>query len=593
MRWGDGQLDVDDALITYRYAENLATGQGFVYNAGERLLGTSTPLYTLLLAGGHLLGVPTLTTSAVLNLLASLAVVWLTMQLTWRLSGSLGAALLAAAFLLTQGGFMRYSMAGMETPLYTGLLLLTFWAVVQERYRWAALIAGATAIMRLDGVAVGGALFLAYLLHQRRLPWPAIGIYAISLLPWALFALLYFGSPIPHSLVAKQGHLKVYGHSRYWIWETLFTNQYGAPTTLLAMLPIGLLRVFRRNGLAQGWTTIVIWLVAYLVAYTLVGIDFYEWYAVPAYPVLAIFVGIGLHTLWAALADWLSDQRWPRLAGYVSAAMILYWFIAYGQHVYASVTSFQGYLTNVEGPRNRAGQWLQAHTAPDATVYAGAIGHVGYFANRYLFDGAGLVTLPEQLQSARPDYYAVDGWVPDSPDCGLFKEFLPPAGADNPPMLISACHQTPLAEIGGLSLAYIRIGQQVRKPNRYWTTLDKPLLELQWHVQQPVVAGEWAVYMHYLDAEGHRLMQSDHQLGRQIDGSVYPVDQWQADERIYTYVGLPDEWDTQADTIAALRLGVWNPATQEYLPITTQQEGLRIQEGLLVPLQHGEFQLDR
>ncbi|MCB0187901.1 MAG: hypothetical protein KDE31_26715, partial [Caldilineaceae bacterium] len=51
MLWGDGQLDVDDAFITYRYAENLATGQGFVYNAGERLLGTSTPLYTLLLAG--------------------------------------------------------------------------------------------------------------------------------------------------------------------------------------------------------------------------------------------------------------------------------------------------------------------------------------------------------------------------------------------------------------------------------------------------------------------------------------------------------------------------------------------------------------
>ncbi|MCB0187900.1 MAG: hypothetical protein KDE31_26710, partial [Caldilineaceae bacterium] len=98
------------------------------------------------------------------------------------------AALLAAAFLLTQGAFMRYAMAGMETPLYTGLILLTFWAVLQERYHWAALLAGATATMRLDGVAVGGALFLAYLLHQRRLPWPALGIYAITLLPWALFA---------------------------------------------------------------------------------------------------------------------------------------------------------------------------------------------------------------------------------------------------------------------------------------------------------------------------------------------------------------------------------------------------------------------
>ena len=42
----------DDPYITARYARNLATGHGFVYNEGERVLGTTTPLTTLLLAGG-------------------------------------------------------------------------------------------------------------------------------------------------------------------------------------------------------------------------------------------------------------------------------------------------------------------------------------------------------------------------------------------------------------------------------------------------------------------------------------------------------------------------------------------------------------
>jgi hypothetical protein len=41
---------VDDAYITFRYARNIASGVGFVYNAGERVLGTTTPAYTLLLA---------------------------------------------------------------------------------------------------------------------------------------------------------------------------------------------------------------------------------------------------------------------------------------------------------------------------------------------------------------------------------------------------------------------------------------------------------------------------------------------------------------------------------------------------------------
>ena len=36
---------VDDAYITFRYARNVATGVGFVYNAGDRVLGTTTPAY--------------------------------------------------------------------------------------------------------------------------------------------------------------------------------------------------------------------------------------------------------------------------------------------------------------------------------------------------------------------------------------------------------------------------------------------------------------------------------------------------------------------------------------------------------------------
>jgi hypothetical protein len=48
----------DDAYITYRYARNLVTGHGFAYNPGEHVLGTTTPLFTLLLALLAKAGVP-------------------------------------------------------------------------------------------------------------------------------------------------------------------------------------------------------------------------------------------------------------------------------------------------------------------------------------------------------------------------------------------------------------------------------------------------------------------------------------------------------------------------------------------------------
>jgi len=43
-----GQI-YDDPYITFTYAENLATGEGFVFNPGEQVLGTTAPGYAFLL----------------------------------------------------------------------------------------------------------------------------------------------------------------------------------------------------------------------------------------------------------------------------------------------------------------------------------------------------------------------------------------------------------------------------------------------------------------------------------------------------------------------------------------------------------------
>lgn len=40
----------EDAFITFRVAQQVASGNGFVYNLGEPIYGSTTPLLTLLLA---------------------------------------------------------------------------------------------------------------------------------------------------------------------------------------------------------------------------------------------------------------------------------------------------------------------------------------------------------------------------------------------------------------------------------------------------------------------------------------------------------------------------------------------------------------
>src|SRR4030042_5328460 len=51
LAWRFSSWYYDDPFITYRYAWNLIHGVGFVYNLGERVLSTTTPFFTILLAG--------------------------------------------------------------------------------------------------------------------------------------------------------------------------------------------------------------------------------------------------------------------------------------------------------------------------------------------------------------------------------------------------------------------------------------------------------------------------------------------------------------------------------------------------------------
>jgi hypothetical protein len=59
------ELRHDDAFITFRYARNIAEGAGFVFNPGEHVLGTTSPLFTLVAAGLYVLVGEALPTAAI------------------------------------------------------------------------------------------------------------------------------------------------------------------------------------------------------------------------------------------------------------------------------------------------------------------------------------------------------------------------------------------------------------------------------------------------------------------------------------------------------------------------------------------------
>lgn len=212
----------DDALISFRYAEQLATGAGLEWNPGSRVEGYANFLWVLLVAGMRALGASAPAAGRTLaGLAAGLTVVLVTMiarrereRPSWIVLG------LAPLPLVLAFPFQYWTAMRLEGPLLSMLLLLGTHLFVLEQQRgprWpSALVYLALALTRLEGAVfvaapviylLSGVRSLAdiKLLARRRGPW--LGLFCAGLAVYQLFRVWYFGQLLPNTFHAKMaGH---------------------------------------------------------------------------------------------------------------------------------------------------------------------------------------------------------------------------------------------------------------------------------------------------------------------------------------------------------------------------------------------------
>ncbi|HSJ53958.1 MAG TPA: hypothetical protein VLC52_09450, partial [Anaerolineae bacterium] len=196
-----GRNGYDDPFITFRYAQNLLAGDGFVYNVGQRTLSTTAPLYGLLLAGLGLVwpDLPILAnTLSALSLVLAAAVLFLQA----RAHGEVAVGLVAGTFL----GIAPLAVVtfGSETCLYVAAILAGLYAYDRSRPEVAAVALAAAAMIRPDGVLAAAVLAACHLLARRAVPWRPVALYVALTGAWFGALWLYYGSPIPVTLLAKQ-----------------------------------------------------------------------------------------------------------------------------------------------------------------------------------------------------------------------------------------------------------------------------------------------------------------------------------------------------------------------------------------------------
>ncbi len=205
---------LDDAYISYRYADNLVSGLGLVYNPGERVEGMTNLLWALLVAVGIKLGFDANVVGHALGLVFGSALLVATALYARVLVGTAGSWLsgVAAWVVVSSVAFVLWATSGMETALFAAATTAALAAQVRGHLGWATVGALAATLTRPDGILVAAVIFgfhLASRWREGRRAWTWPAVYAVGVLLLTGFRLVYYGTPVPNTFYAKVGGIPI------------------------------------------------------------------------------------------------------------------------------------------------------------------------------------------------------------------------------------------------------------------------------------------------------------------------------------------------------------------------------------------------
>jgi hypothetical protein len=456
-----GPRTIDDAYITFRYAHNLLAGYGFVFNLNEKVLGTTTPLYTLVLSTigwfWHQLSPKTAVpfpeiawvTNAILDSVTCvlLAIIGKKFQIL-RVGFLTGLVWAIAPYSVT------FSIGGMETSLYITLICMTFWVFLNNWSGLTGFLAGLCLLTRPDalifllplGVQYFFKLFSINELQKNKQILRLIGSFCIPTFLWFGFAYLYFGSPIPQSILAKTEAYRLDPSStlirflQHFLTPFMDQNWSGSTGIMIGLFLYPFLFLVGAYHLVKTKISTLSWVLfpwLYLIIFSIPNPLVFRWYLTPPLPAWFFCILCGFDQILSNLSNYIS-KRFPSYS-YVNIIFTLLLF-------YPFVSTLTEWKINPEHGPNRPApdmayieletQYLNAAQiinqkmiGQDYLLAAGDVGVLGYYTKADILDTVGLNSpIATTYFPLDPSSYVINYAIPSeliidqSPDVVVFLE---------------------------------------------------------------------------------------------------------------------------------------------------------------------------
>ncbi|MBI9051394.1 MAG: hypothetical protein JEZ00_18360 [Anaerolineaceae bacterium] len=431
-----GTRTIDDSFITYRYAHNILAGNGFLYNPGESVLGTTTPLYTLIMSafgfvfGGENANFPVI--AWIFNAILDAITCVLFIQLGKKLNQPL-VSYASALFWAIAPYSVTFAIGGLETSLYVLLLVGMVYSYLNERFPLTALLAGLSILTRPDAVLLVAPIVLDrfYLAFRKQKKIKLIEWLALLLIPaiWFSFAWLMFGSPIPHSVTAKMAVYRL-GPAASFIrliqhYATPFMDQHlfgnNATKVGIVIFPflsiLGSLTALRQNKRLWPWVVFP-WL--YLIAFSVPNPLIFRWYLTTPLPAYILFILIGLQSLFTTIIKAIKQPLPKRIVQILMLLALFAYPLTAGLSAWtvhpdhgADRPAPDMAFIKLELLYQQAAELIQPYLQPADVLAAGDVGVLGYQTNAIILDTVGLnSTQSMQYYPIDADQYVINYAIP-------------------------------------------------------------------------------------------------------------------------------------------------------------------------------------